>query len=348
MTTYKQAGVDIEAGDELVEHIKPLARATDRPGVLGGIGGFGALFDLKAAGFVDPVLVSSTDGVGTKLLIAIETGLHDTVGIDLVAMCVNDLVVQGAEPLFFLDYFASGKLAVADAAKVVAGIAEGCRQCGAALVGGETAEMPGMYAPGHYDLAGFAVGAAERRALLPAGVAAGDALLGLPSSGVHSNGFSLVRRVVEMSGLAWDDPAPFAAAGSLAAALMTPTRLYVHQVLSLHRAGLLHAAAHITGGGLAGNLPRVLPAGLDAVIDRAWTPPPVFGWLAATGRIDVQEMLSVFNCGIGMVLVVPNAAAATAALIAQGETPILLGHIATSAGPEPAVRWESKMPDFSV
>jgi phosphoribosylformylglycinamidine cyclo-ligase len=348
MTTYKQAGVDIVAGDELVEHIKPLARATDRPGVLGGIGGFGALFDLKAAGFVDPVLVSSTDGVGTKLLIAIETGLHDTVGIDLVAMCVNDLVVQGAEPLFFLDYFASGKLAVADAARVVAGIADGCRQCGAALVGGETAEMPGMYAPGHYDLAGFAVGAAERTALLPAGVAAGDALLGLPSSGVHSNGFSLVRRVVKMSGLGWEARAPFSPHDSLAAALMTPTRLYVHPVLHLHRAGLVHAAAHRTGGGLRGNLPRVLPAGLDAVIDRRWVPQPVFGWLATTGAIETEEMLAVFNCGIGMVLVVPDAAAATAALIAQGETPILLGHIASSTGAEPAVRWQTEKPDFAA
>jgi phosphoribosylformylglycinamidine cyclo-ligase len=226
VTSYKEAGVDIEAGDALVDRIKPFAKATNRPGVMGGLGGFGALFDLKAAGFTDPVLVSSTDGVGTKLMLAIDTGLHDHVGIDLVAMCVNDLVVQGAEPLFFLDYFASGKLDVADAARVVRGIAEGCRQCGCALVGGETAEMPGMYAPGHYDLAGFSVGAAERGALLPAGVAAGDTVLGLTSSGVHSNGFSLVRRVVDKAGLGWRDDAPFAPGEGLAAALMTPTRLY--------------------------------------------------------------------------------------------------------------------------
>jgi phosphoribosylformylglycinamidine cyclo-ligase len=312
---------------------------------MGGLGGFGALFDLKAAGFADPVLVSSTDGVGTKLLVAIETGLHDTVGIDLVAMCVNDLVVQGAEPLFFLDYFASGKLAVADAARVVAGIAEGCRQCGCALVGGETAEMPGMYAAGHYDLAGFAVGAAERADLLPAGVVAGDALLGLPSSGVHSNGFSLVRRVVEGAGLAWGAPAPFAPGMSLGAALMTPTRLYVHPLLALHRAGLLHAAAHITGGGLPGNLPRVLPAGLDAAIEHAWTPPAVFAWLASEGGIADAEMLSVFNCGIGMVVVVPDADRAMAALAARGETPVLLGHVVTSGGGDPAVHMR-RMPDF--
>ncbi len=332
MTTYKEAGVDIEAGDALVDRIKPLAAATARRGVLGGLGGFGALFDLKAAGFTDPVLVSSTDGVGTKLLIAIETGLHATVGIDLVAMCVNDLVVQGAEPLFFLDYFASGQLDVADAARVVAGIAEGCKQSGCALVGGETAEMPGMYAPGHYDLAGFAVGAAERGALLPAGVAAGDAVLGLSSSGVHSNGFSLVRRVVEKSGLAWADSAPFAPRETLAAALMTPTRLYVHQVLTLHRAGLLHAAAHITGGGLPGNVPRVLPAGLDVLIDQPWPVPEVFGWLSRRGNIRIEEMLQVFNCGIGMVLVVPDAEAAIAALAPLDEEPVLLGHVAEGTG----------------
>jgi len=338
MTSYKDAGVDIEAGDALVDQIKPLAATTTRAGVLGGLGGFGALFDLKAAGFTDPILVSSTDGVGTKLLIAIETGLHNTVGIDLVAMCVNDLVVQGAEPLFFLDYFASGKLDVAAAASIVAGIAEGCRQTGCALVGGETAEMPGMYAPGHYDLAGFSVGAAERGALLPAGVQAGDALLGLPSSGVHSNGFSLVRRVVEKSGLAWDAPCPFAPGQSLAEALMKPTRLYVKQVLALHRAGLLHAAAHITGGGLPGNLPRVLPQGLDAVIDTAWPIPPVFAWLAETGGVAPEEMLSVFNCGLGMVLAVPDATASIALLRQMGEEPVRLGHVATATGAEPQVR----------
>ena len=342
MTTYKDAGVDIEAGDALVDRIKPLAAATSRAGVLGGLGGFGALFDLKAAGFTDPVLVSSTDGVGTKLLIAIETGLHGTVGIDLVAMCVNDLVVQGAEPLFFLDYFASGRLRVEDAARVVAGIAEGCRQSGCALVGGETAEMPGMYAAGHYDLAGFSVGAAERGALLPAGVAPGDTVLGLPSSGVHSNGFSLVRRVVEKSGLAWDAPAPFAP-GTLAEALMTPTRLYVRPVLALHRAGLLRAAAHITGGGLPGNVPRVLPDGLDVVIDRPWPVAGVFTWLARSGGIAVGEMLDVFNCGIGMVLVVADAEAALAALRDLGEAPVVLGHVAPGAGGEPAVRFDLEL-----
>jgi len=339
MTTYEQAGVSIEAGDALVDRIKPLAAATSRPGVMGGIGGFGALFDLKAAGFIDPVLVSSTDGVGTKLLIAIETGLHATVGIDLVAMCVNDLVVQGAEPLFFLDYFATGRLAVEAAATIVAGIAEGCRQSGCALVGGETAEMPGMYAAGHYDLAGFAVGAAERAHLLPADVGEGDVLLGLPSSGVHSNGFSLVRHVVQQSGLAWHAAAPFAPTQTLAEALMQPTRLYVKQVLALHRAGLLHAAAHITGGGLPGNLPRVLPAGLDAIIDTKWPIPPVFPWLADTGAVASTEMLSVFNCGIGMVLVVSDEAAATQALRALDETPVKLGHIARSTGDEPQVRF---------
>jgi phosphoribosylformylglycinamidine cyclo-ligase len=340
MTTYEQAGVDIAAGDALVDRIKPLAAATDRPGVLGGIGGFGALFDLKAAGFSDPVLVSATDGVGTKLLIAIETGLHASVGIDLVAMCVNDLVVQGAEPLFFLDYFATGRLAIDAAATVVAGIAEGCRQSGCALVGGETAEMPGMYAAGHYDLAGFAVGAAERAHLLPANVAEGDIVLGLPSSGVHSNGFSLVRHVLRQSGVAWHAPAPFATTKTLAEVLMQPTRLYVKQVLALHRAGLLHAAAHITGGGLPGNLPRVLPAGLNAVIDTQWAIPPVFHWLARTGAIASSEMLSVFNCGIGMVLVVPDEVAATQALRGLGETPVKMGHVARSGRNEPQVQFK--------
>ena len=285
--TYRGAGVDIDAGEALVERIKPLARATARAGVMGGIGGFGALFDLRAAGFTDPVLVASTDGVGTKLKLAIETGQHDSVGIDLVAMCVNDLVVQGAEPLFFLDYFATGQLEVEQAAAVVAGIAEGCRAAGCALIGGETAEMPGLYAAGDYDLAGFAVGAAERGRLLPRGVAPGDVLLGFASTGVHSNGFSLVRRIVAAAGNAgWADPAPFAPAQTLGAALLTPTRIYVRSLLALHRAGLLKAAAHITGGGLPGNLPRVLPEGDAATIDaRAWPLPPVFAWLARTGGV---------------------------------------------------------------
>ena len=326
--TYRDSGVDIEAGERLVEAIRPAAGATDRPGTMGGLGGFGALFDLKAAGFRDPVLVSSTDGVGTKLLVAIETGLHDAVGIDLVAMCVNDLVVQGAEPLFFLDYFATGTLAVDAAARVVRGIAEGCRRSDCALVGGETAEMPGLYRPGHYDLAGFAVGAAERGALLPHGITAGDFILGLPSGGVHANGFSLVRHVVRAAGLGWDAPCPFAPDRTLGEALMEPTRLYVHAVLALHRAGLLRGAAHITGGGLPGNLPRVLPRGLRAVIDGdAWEIPPVFGWLARTGNIATEEMLRVFNCGIGMALVVSNVSSATALLSELGERFALIGRI---------------------
>ncbi len=332
--TYRDAGVDIDAGDALVEAIKPLARATSRSGVMGGLGGFGALFDLKAAGFQDPVLVSSTDGVGTKLKLAIDTGKHDTVGIDLVAMCVNDLVVQGAEPLFFLDYFATGKLSLEQARAVIAGIAEGCRITGCALVGGETAEMPGMYKAGDYDLAGFSVGAAERGALLPRGVQAGDVLLGLASSGVHSNGFSLVRRVAEAAGLALDAPCPWNAATTLGEALLTPTRIYVQPMLALHKAkggaGLLKAAAHITGGGLPGNLPRVLPAGLTAVVDATtWPVPPVFAWLAQAGNIAAEEMLRVFNCGIGMVLVVAaeHAAAAQAQLAAAGETAFRIGQL---------------------
>lgn len=334
--TYRAAGVDIGAGDALVEAIKPLARATQRPGVMGGLGGFGALFDLKAAGFVDPVLVSGTDGVGTKLKIAIETGIHDTVGVDLVAMCVNDIVVQGAEPLFFLDYFATGKLDPRQAREVIAGIASGCNEAGCALVGGETAEMPGLYREGDYDLAGFAVGAAERGNLLPRGVAVGDALLGLASSGVHSNAFSLVRRVVEISGLAWTAPAPFDPEVSLGQALLTPTRIYVPALLALHRASLLKAAAHITGGGLPGNLPRVLPEDTVAVVEPYWSMPPVFPWLARTGGIAPDEMLRVFNCGIGMAIVVSDADAATELLRDQGESVARIGHIAAGKG-EPTV-----------
>ena len=335
--TYRAAGVDIDAGDELVERIKPLAKATSRSGVMGGLGGFGALFDLRAAGFQDPVLVSSTDGVGTKLKIAIDTGLHDHVGIDLVAMCVNDLVVQGAEPLFFLDYFATGKLEVEQASRVIAGIAKGCSLAGCALVGGETAEMPGMYSGEDYDLAGFSVGAAERTNLLPKDVSPGDALLGLASAGVHSNGFSLVRRIVATTNAGWATPAPFAA-GSLAEALMAPTRIYVKSVLALHRAGLLKAAAHITGGGLPGNVPRVLPKGTRAVIDAAkWKLPPVFAWLARTGGVEAEEMLRVFNCGLGMVLVVSDPVAARGILEAEGEAVFEIGHIEASDG-EPDVR----------
>ncbi len=334
---YRQAGVDIAAGEALVEAIKPLARATSRPGAIGGLGGFGALFDLKAAGFADPVLVATTDGVGTKLKVAIETGLHETVGIDLVAMCVNDLVVQGAEPLFFLDYFATGRLEVGLAGAVIAGIAEGCRQAGCALVGGETAEMPGMYGAGDYDLAGFAVGAAERGTLLPAGVTAGDMVLGLASAGVHSNGFALVRRIVTASGAGWDAPAPFAPGEMLGHALMTPTRIYVRALLALHRAGLLKAAAHITGGGLPDNLPRALPANTVAALDSSWPVPAVFRWLAEAGGVGPEEMLRVFNCGVGMALVVADADAATEVLRAAGELVFPLGRIVAGEGP-PSVR----------
>ena len=328
--------MDIEAGDALVEAIKPLAKATGRTGTLGGLGGFGALFDLRAAGFRDPVLVSTTDGVGTKLKLAIDAGIHDTVGIDLVAMCVNDLVVQGAEPLFFLDYFATGKLRVDQARAVISGIAEGCKQAGAALVGGETAEMPGMYAAEDYDLAGFAVGAAERGNLLPRDVGPGDVLLGLGSSGVHSNGFSLVRRILAARGVALTDDAPFARGRTVGAALLEPTRIYVRSLIALHRAGLLKAAAHITGGGLPGNLPRVLPAGVDAVVDAtAWPVPPVFRYLAEAGNVAADEMLRVFNCGVGMVCVVPaaQAAEAVALLTAEGEAVSRIGTLEAGAGP---------------
>jgi phosphoribosylformylglycinamidine cyclo-ligase len=334
--TYRDAGVDIEAGDALVDAIKPLARATTRSGVMGGLGGFGALFDLKAAGFTDPVLVSTTDGVGTKLKIAIDHGLHDTVGIDLVAMCVNDLVVQGAEPLFFLDYFATGSLDVAAARRVIAGIAEGCRLSGCALVGGETAEMPGLYHGGDYDLAGFSVGAAERKALLPRDVTPGDVVLGLGSSGMHSNGFSLVRRVVTQAGVSLDAAAPFAEGKSLAEVLMVPTKVYVQSLLALHRAGLLKAAAHITGGGLPGNLPRALPGGMAARLDAArWDVPPVFAWLAQAGGITAEEMLRVFNCGIGMTVIVAaeHEAEAHAILEAEGERVFTIGTVQTGDGP---------------
>ena len=343
--TYRDAGVDIDAGEALVEAIKPLAAATRRAGVLGGLGGFGALFDLRAAGYTDAVLVATTDGVGTKLRLAVESGKHDTVGIDLVAMCVNDLVVQGAEPLFFLDYFATGRLRTGPAAAVIGGIAEGCRQAGCALAGGETAEMPGIYAGEDYDLAGFAVGAAERGRLLPQGVAPGDIVLGLASSGVHSNGFSLVRRILAEAGLLAGSPAPFAPGISLAEALLAPTRIYVRSLLALHRAGWLKAAAHITGGGLPGNLPRVLPAGVEAVLDGAsWPVPPVFAWLARAGGVAAEEMLRVFNCGIGMALVVAaaDAEAASAALAAAGETVWRIGTLAEAEG-EARVRFD--LPD---
>ncbi|TPE52973.1 phosphoribosylformylglycinamidine cyclo-ligase [Amaricoccus solimangrovi] len=332
--TYADAGVDIDAGNALVERIKPAAKRTGRAGVMAGLGGFGALFDLKAAGYDDPILVAATDGVGTKLRVAIESGALGTVGIDLVAMCVNDLVCQGAEPLFFLDYFATGKLDPAEAATVIEGIAEGCVQAGAALVGGETAEMPGMYAEKDFDLAGFAVGAMSREASLPSGVAPGDVLLGLASSGVHSNGYSLVRRVVERAGLAWDAPCPFGP-GTLAEALLAPTRIYVKPALAAIRAGGVHALAHITGGGLTENLPRVLPEGIGAEIDLdAWTPPPVFGWLRDTAAISEPEMLKTFNCGVGLIVVVApdRAEAVTAALAGAGETVTRVGTLAEGAG----------------
>jgi phosphoribosylformylglycinamidine cyclo-ligase len=332
--SYAGAGVDIAAGNALVGRIAPAAAATARPGVMAGLGGFGALFDLKAAGYADPILVAATDGVGTKLRLAIETGDLDTVGVDLVAMCVNDLVCQGAEPLFFLDYFATGRLEVAAAARVIGGIAEGCRQAGAALVGGETAEMPGMYAGGDFDLAGFAVGAMERGAGLPRDVAEGDLLLGLASSGVHSNGFSLVRRVVERAGLGWSAPCPFGA-GTLGAALLEPTRIYVPAALAALRGGGVRALAHITGGGLSENLPRVLPDGLGGRIDLgAWELPPVFAWLRAEGGIAEAEMLRTFNCGIGLVAVVApdRAEAVAAALRGAGEAVRVIGHVGAGAG----------------
>lgn len=327
---YKAAGVDIDAGEALVDAIKPLAASTRRTGADASLGGFGALFDLKAAGFQDPILVSSTDGVGTKLKIAIETGRHDGVGIDLVAMVVNDILVQGAEPLFFLDYYATGKLEVEVARRVVAGIAEGCRQAGCALTGGETAEMPGMYAAKDYDLAGFAVGAAERGRLLPQNVKPGDVLLGLASSGVHSNGFSLVRKVIADNGLSFESPAPFEPSKPLAEVLMVPTRIYVKSCMPLVREGLIKAMAHITGGGLVDNIPRVLPDGTDAIVDATgWTLPPVFKWLKAAGKIDDAEMARAFNCGIGLVVVVAREKADTviAKLKSAGETVSKLGII---------------------
>jgi phosphoribosylformylglycinamidine cyclo-ligase len=335
--TYAGAGVDIDAGNRLVDLIKPMVRATARKGADAEIGGFGGLFDLRAAGFKDPVLVAATDGVGTKVKIAIDSGEHGGIGIDLVAMSVNDLVVQGAEPLFFLDYFACGKLDPEAAAAIIAGVAAGCRESGCALIGGETAEMPGLYAAGDYDLAGFAVGAAERGTLLPVpGIAPGDAVIGLPSSGVHSNGFSLVRKVVERAGLSWRDPAPFAPDQTLGAALLTPTRLYVKSCLrAIRETGAVKGLAHITGGGFPDNIPRVLPKGLGVRLDLAKVPVlPVFKWLAQAGGIAETEMLRTFNCGIGMVAVVrPDAVDKVLAVLrAAGDAAVLLG--AVVAAPE--------------
>ncbi len=340
--TYRASGVDIDAGNALVHAIKPLVKATRRSGADADLGGFGGLFDLKAAGFRDPILVAANDGVGTKLKIAIDSGRHSSIGIDLVAMCVNDLVVQGAEPLFFLDYYATGHLDVAVARDVVAGIAEGCRMAGCALIGGETAEMPGMYHKGDYDLAGFAVGAVERGEILPrADIAIGDVLIGLPSSGVHSNGYSLVRRLAQSENIGWGDAAPWAPETSLGEALLEPTRIYVKPILTAIEAtggasdGAVKGLSHITGGGLSENVPRVLPATVAAAIDlSAIAVPPVFGWLAKAGRLDDAEMLRTFNCGIGMIVIADRARAndVVQALTDAGEAPVVLGEIIAPAG----------------
>ncbi|MHA7901059.1 MAG: phosphoribosylformylglycinamidine cyclo-ligase [Henriciella sp.] len=330
--SYRDAGVDIEAGDKLVKAIGPLAKATRRAGVLGGLGGFGALFDLKKEGWQDPVLVSGTDGVGTKLMLAFETGQHDTVGIDLVAMCANDVLAQGAEPLFFLDYFATGKLENGIAEHVISGIAEGCKRAGCALIGGETAEMPGMYPPGHYDLAGFVVGAVERSAILPRmdQMVVGDVLIGIGSSGPHSNGYSLIRKIVERSGLTYEDSAPFSNAEALGQALLTPTRLYSKAALPLIRAGAVKGLAHITGGGLTENTPRMCPDHLQPRIDRdAWDVPAVFNWLQEVGKVETDEMHRTFNMGIGMVFAVAQdqVDAVISALKEVGETPVIMGDL---------------------
>jgi len=342
--TYKDAGVDIDAGEALVDRIAPAAKATRRPGADADLGGFGGLFDLKAAGFKDPILVSGTDGVGTKLKIAIETGIYTGIGQDLVAMCVNDIVVQGAEPLFFLDYYATGKLDVAAAATVIEGIARACKESGCALIGGETAEMPGLYAKGDFDLAGFTVGAVERDGILPrtGTMKRGDVLVGIPSSGVHSNGFSLVRKIAEKAGLAWDAAAPFAPSQKLGEALLTPTRLYVKGALAAIRSGGIKGSyvkglAHITGGGITDNLPRCLPDGLDAEIDLASiTPLPVFSWLAKQGGVAEAEMLRAFNCGLGMIAVTDEAHAdAVAAAFGGGAR---IGKLVSSNGASAASR----------
>ncbi len=335
--TYAQAGVDIDAGNRMVELIKPLVRATARPGADAEIGGFGGLFDLKPLGFKDPVLVAANDGVGTKVKIAIETGCHDTIGIDLVAMSVNDLVVQGAEPLFFLDYYACGKLEPEVGAAVVAGIAVGCKQAGCALIGGETAEMPGLYQGDDYDLAGFAVGAVERSEILPRrDIAEGDVIIGLASSGVHSNGYSLVRKVIVKSGLAWSAPAPFAPGQTLGEAILTPTRIYVKSCLAVIRATkVVKGLAHLTGGGFPDNIPRVLPKDLGARIDLDKVPVlPVFKWLAREGGIAESEMLRTFNCGIGMIAIAApkDAANVAKAFNAAGETAVTIGSVVRAAG----------------
>ena len=337
--TYRDAGVDVDAGNALVDRIKADTASTNRPGSIGGIGGFGGLFDPKAAGYTDPLLVAATDGVGTKLTLAADVGRHDTVGQDLVAMCVNDLIVQGAEPLFFLDYFATGALSVDQAAAVVAGIAEGCRQSGCALIGGETAEMPGLYRPGEYDLAGFSVGAVERDGLLPRmdAIRPGDRILGVASSGIHSNGFSLVRRIVERSGADLAAPAPYDSSMTLGDSLLTPTRIYVKNLLAAIRLGGIAALAHITGGGLTENIPRVMPDGLGVRLDTTcWELPPVFGWLMQQGDVAPAEMARTFNCGIGMVLVVAASEAekVTAHLTYKGERVSDIGEVVSGSGVE--------------
>jgi phosphoribosylformylglycinamidine cyclo-ligase len=331
--TYRDAGVDIDAGNRLVEQIKPLVKSTHRDGVLGSIGGFGGLFQLDVAKYREPVLVSGADGVGTKLRLAIELGMHDTVGIDLVAMCVNDVIVQGAEPLFFLDYYGCGKLDTATATAVVSGIAEGCRQAGAALIGGETAELPGMYAGDDYDLAGFCVGAVEKAAIIDGSkVGAGDSIIGLASSGPHSNGYSLIRKILEESSLnarsSWQDR-------TLGEALLTPTRIYVRSILALIAALPVHAIAHITGGGIPENLVRVLNPDVDAHIDmKSWERPEIFRWLQQEADIEESEMLRTFNCGIGMMVIVPQAQTdqALKTLSAAGESAALIGTISAGSG----------------
>ena len=335
--TYRDAGVDIDAGDALVEAIKPIAASTHRPGVLAGIGGFGALFQIPPGRYREPVLVSGTDGVGTKLKLAIDLKRHDTIGIDLVAMCVNDVVVQGAEPLFFLDYFATGKLDTATAERIIGGIGEGCRQAGAALIGGETAEMPGMYQHDDYDLAGFCVGVVDKAALIDGSkVKPNDTLIGLASTGAHSNGYSLVRKILQVRKAKLDQPFDGRTLGEV---LLTPTRIYVKSLLALMQALPLRAAAHITGGGLPGNVPRVLPDGTRAMIDsRTWRRAPIFDWLQTNGNVDDAEMYRTFNCGLGMVLVVDPADAerALALLTTHGESASIVGHIEAHAG-EPEV-----------
>ncbi len=349
---YKAAGVDIDAGADLVEAIKPLAGATARAGSMAGLGGFGAFFDLREAGFEDPVLVAATDGVGTKLEIAQSLNRHQTIGIDLVAMCVNDLVVQGAEPLFFLDYLATGRLDVAAATQVVSGIAEGCKRAGCALIGGETAEMPGMYQASAYDLAGFAVGAVERgEALTGADVGVGDVVLGLASEGVHANGYSLVRAIVAESGLAYDDPAPFDASQSLGEALLRPTRIYVKSCLEAARAGGLKALAHITGGGLTENIPRILPDGLAVrLAGGSWPVSPVFRWLAKSGAVSPGEMARTFNCGIGMVAIcrAEDCDRLTKILRDGGENVHRIGSVVAAKSSAPAVTiddWDGQWRD---